>query len=68
MKTNIIVLFVFLLVGCNQSTPQWVNESAINHCGGADEVHQVFYDERIKEGSVTCDNGIYYAIKLQENK
>lgn len=68
MKIKMVILCCVLLTACNDAIPEWVNQSAVVNCGGADNVHQVFYDEARLTGSVTCKNGIYYSITLQEDK
>lgn len=67
MKIKLIIICL-LLSACNDTIPDWVQHSAISNCGGQDKVHQVFYDNDRREGSVTCKNGIYYSIKQQESK
>ena len=67
-KILILIFLILSLTACNDSPPQWVNESAAVNCGGANKIHQVFYDAEHQIGSVTCKNGIYYSISLQEDE
>jgi hypothetical protein len=67
LKFLIYLFGAFVLFACNDPIPNWVLHSALSKCGGKEKVHQVFYDERLQEGSVTCKNGIFYSIRLNKN-